>query len=257
MTKKYTYNYTNEKGRRHALSMAHFADLLERASVKPGKPIAYGIMALIHQWCWENMTDVVGNGPYLEELTDWPGHAGALGDLLTRASLAIKLESLYAFPNALLYIPDTFKRRWTQRSRETWDAAMERTATVGKNTYRSAHYIPRESPTPAGPSPFRQLTDYWCSQWQKKYGQKYPFQSRDGKHCSDLLKQVENDYDKATKIIDGYLKDETPFIRRRGHQLGVLIANLPAYISKCAHGKRERKCTDFSEENPDFDGLRL
>lgn len=76
------------------------------------------------------------------------------------------------------------------------------------------------------------LVKWFCDSWEKKYGEKYPFLGgKDGEHVKWILNQVNDDLERAKRIVTGYLASEDEFFVKDRHGLGTLKSQFRRFIT--------------------------
>ncbi len=83
-------------------------------------------------------------------------------------------------------------------------------------------------------SAHRQLVVHFCDAWQAKFGAKYPFaRGKDAARVTAILGAVDQDVDRAKRIVDAYLADPDSWLSEQGHSLAVMAssARLPKYVA--------------------------
>jgi hypothetical protein len=79
---------------------------------------------------------------------------------------------------------------------------------------------------------------YWCDEWAKVHGMKYPFVGKkDGAHVRDILRHLEGSEEKFRAAVDRYLSDDDPFVSEKNHPLNMLLHGLVKYTGHRAHPK--------------------
>lgn len=72
----------------------------------------------------------------------------------------------------------------------------------------------------------------FCEQWRGKYGVKYPFAGgKDGEAVAWMLRQVEGDLSRLTKIFGAYFADPDPFFAKDRNSVAVLKSQWRKFIT--------------------------
>lgn len=96
------------------------------------------------------------------------------------------------------------------------------------------------SQTPSRPtpdSPHHRSVAFWCDEWQKVHGSKYPFAKKDGVHVRDILRHLEGSEERFRAVARAYLADDDKFVADKNHPLGLLVSGLVKYSAARAAPK--------------------
>jgi DNA-binding transcriptional ArsR family regulator len=79
-----------------------------------------------------------------------------------------------------------------------------------------------------------ELVAHWCAKWKETYHAAYPFTKRDAAHVQQVVTAAGGDLARAKGIVGRYLACGDKWYTERGHKLGLLIADLPRFLSEGA-----------------------
>jgi hypothetical protein len=81
------------------------------------------------------------------------------------------------------------------------------------------------------------LIRFWCDEYERRVGAKYPFQGgKDGKTVKWLLELYS--YDDACNFMASFFEMDDDFIQNSGYGLGVFRGCLPKVIQQVKRGQR-------------------
>lgn len=79
----------------------------------------------------------------------------------------------------------------------------------------------------------------FCSQWEAKYGVKYPFVGgKDGEHIKWLRGQLAEDPARFAQMVKAYLADPDAFLSKDRHSLGLFKSQLRRYVASATPAVR-------------------
>lgn len=230
--------------------------------------LAAGYLSRLCRVVWANIDDTVGTADDVDRVTGFTGPPRTLAPALARIGYLRDIGGVYICPEAMAMAPEFVRARWKRWLPSAYRAAMKRAAA---SVPRLRHLSPGDAARlravepgndvrPAEPAPastglfdliapatvaatarasleesdvgHSKLVKRWCELWSHRYQRNYPFQARDAKHISDLLKLC-GGYDSALKAINAYLAPGTG-TRWKGHPLGRLVSSLPEFVGRPA-----------------------
>ena len=228
--------------------------------------VACGLMDKLKHWCWSSMTDILGEGDNVDRIVGWSGRqSGVAAPLLFRCALAGCEKGVYYLPSAIRECPEYFRQKWRRTNKVSYELAVERAAAPLVRTTAVARdkATPRPEPVETAPSPgeekvsiptglfeteapeekkreqerkghpgHKELVTYFCDAWAGRHGgTRYPFTAADGAHIKRILTAA-GDLATARRVVDAFLSSTDRWHRQRGFRLGLLVADLPAFLAK-------------------------
>lgn len=249
----------------HLHKLAQLAKALERYGTPPNisESVAAGVTFSLVQWCWANVTDIVGDSIAVETITG-TGDAyppGVLARLMVKYKILVLAKNRYVMPMAYTDRPTRIDRAWRRRGR-SYRAAKQRAVEARSaplfitdegsmlealDTAEDAEEMDelgrrnpkkkrkRKESHGAGTPGHAELVKYWCDQWAEResYGVKYPFCPTDAAHIKRLIERTDC-IEQAKAVIDAYLSCRDKFFT--GKDLKRLIYALPRFVSAAAGG---------------------
>lgn len=74
----------------------------------------------------------------------------------------------------------------------------------------------------------KDIVEYWCNQWKRRYNCEYPFTKKDAGHIGKLLRTL-GSVQRIRNVIDTYLAQRDKFFV--GHPLGKLVTQLSIFVA--------------------------
>lgn len=255
------------------------AEALVKYGIDEGVSALYarGIIATLKDWCWTNLTDVVGNATDVDAAAGSPTlPVAALANVMVRCKLLGVSKGEYYMPSAYTERPFTTDKQWRRKERVSWEAAKERAkafkfvkippkvqAVDAGSTDLFGDPLPVEPEPKPAPEPkkkpkpkqsgvpgYKEIVAYWCEQWTKHAGNavaKYPFGSIDGRNIKNLLAKTES-IEHAKAVIDAYMLNGDRFYGGKGTKQ--FIGNLSRWVSE-ASGGNARRANELPNERDD------
>lgn len=209
--------------------------------------VAGGIVRALQEWCWANMTDVVGTSNHVDEICSSPLPVLSLARLLSVHGVLLPDKGSFFLPSAFSARSTGVDKRWRRMSNVTYQLAKARA--LGQMTLfdvenmtdskfievsalgdqRKVKSDGKAKSTPG----FVEVRTYWFEQWSVLVGNssKYPFSGVDGACIKKLVGQTDG-IEHAKQTIDAYLACSDKFYA--GKPLKKLIGDLPRFIASCA-----------------------
>ena len=200
---------------------------------------AKGLVQAAREWCWANLTDVLGAREAVDSAVSSPLKPGVASRLLVLHKFLGVSKGMFFMPSAFTERPVYIDKRWRRISSESFELAKRRSKgeLVGMN-----HKAVTVTEKPAGVKSkgqvgFVELRDYYCQQWSVLVGRgdKYPFSGADAKSIKALLDGTDN-LDHAKRVVDNYLVCGDKFYA--GKPLRKLAFQLPQFVAGAAAGGR-------------------
>ncbi len=240
--------------------LAQLAASLERYGIdsKFSGTMAAGILFKLMNWCWANLTDIVGDSQTMDSIIEAPLPAGVVSRLLYKYGIVAVDKGRYYLPSAYVDRPTRIDRKWRRQSPRSYANAKERAENPPRarlfNFEEEEYKVeiktePAHEPEPAPPVKKKkgskhdgtpghpELVAYWCKQWAEKVGRgnKYPFCALDGKSIKSLIERTES-IEQAKLVIDAYLECRDKFYA--GKELKRLVGSLPRFIAEASGASR-------------------
>lgn len=245
---------------------------------------ALGYMLALWRVVWTNHNTLLGKVHELERALEWPGSQGELAACLLRAGLIVEENGEYVDVLAFAEAPEYIRKRWKRKAPVSYTAASvraEQAKAVPVEVVEPPAMLPTpivnlfgDTDVPAGTVEVRpnasrgcvsditkftpghkDLVAFWCDEWAKRYGSKYPFRPADAKHIKSILDACSG-FEHAQGTLLSYLDDNDKFLK--GHALGRLISNLSRYAAakkragEFAGPERTRTAIDAAKVSSDI-----
>lgn len=189
--------------------------------------VAKGLVAELQEWCWANLTDIVGRVADVDRILDriidhspLTLKGGVLAPMLMAAGILAVDKGRFYLPSAWTERPVYISQRWLRASLPKRRFARD----------RPRKRRPRRRTQKARATALeKEIRTYWCQRWSVIIGggEPYPFDLVDAR-CLRKLISASRDMDHAKSIIDAY------FQSRRNHfyagkPLSKLVCDLGPY----------------------------
>ena len=209
--------------------------------------VAGGIVRALQEWCWANMTDVVGTSKNVDGICSSPLPVLSLARLLVVHGILRPDKGSFFLPSAFSARSTAVDRRWRRLSNDSYLLAKARalgqmtlfdienmtdSKFIEVNALGDKRKVKSDGKAKSTPG-FVEVRTYWFEQWSVLVGNasKYPFSGVDGACIKKLVEQTDG-VEHAKRTIDAYLACSERFYA--GKPLKKLIGDLPRFIATCA-----------------------
>jgi len=235
------------------------ATSLQRYGINPDwcRAVANGFVLILREWCWRNLTDLLGSALDVDRILESPLPPETLAKVLWKAGLISTSKGVFYMPSAYTERPVYVDKRWRRaegeaRSYRESKGRAEKTALEGAVPVVETEPPPaitvdlfgkpfeddqkgqKDAGTRALPG-YQEIVDYWFERWCiiEGNGASYPFCATDGRFIRFLIKAT-RDADEARSVIDAYLNCRDRWYA--GKPLKKLIGDLPRFIAAAHAG---------------------